>query len=96
VETEHRRKAEKYDIAQIRSGEMVQHPLTRKRKKNTACAVSQQGKAYNHVGEMVPLDDGEKLHQKYLICQSRSGYQGNREIRNPLHGLNGSLSAAQI
>src|SRR5262249_34949894 len=41
--------------------------------KAAACAVAEEGDADRHVGEVVPLDDGEEARQQYLVGQRARG-----------------------
>ena len=45
--------------------------------KGSASSKAKQGKADNHVGEMVPLDDGKEPHQEDFIADHSSRYQEN-------------------
>jgi hypothetical protein len=59
--------AEEEYVGDESQGETAQKLLPEKHQKGTAGTIPQQGKAYDHIGEMVVLDNGKKAHQKNLV-----------------------------
>jgi hypothetical protein len=59
--------AKKEYVGNERHGKPAQELLPEKHQKRTAGAISQQGEAYNHIGEMMVLNDGKKAHQEDLV-----------------------------
>ena len=50
-------------------GESLQQALSEKHQKGAAGAIAEQGKAYDHVGKMVILDNGKEAHEENFVSK---------------------------
>ena len=65
---------------------MTSHGRRGQREGGAAGAVPEQGEADDHVGQVVPLDDGEHPQQQHLVAEGTTRYQGQREQRQAPQG----------
>jgi hypothetical protein len=69
--------AEQDEVEPVDLPVALQQGVSRQGDEGPAGTVTQQGQADDHVGKVVPLDDGEQPHQQDLVAECGARDQGD-------------------
>ncbi len=81
LKADDRADAEQQGVGDEGASEVGGQALAHQGQKGTTHPVAQQGQTDHHVGEVMPLNDGEEAHQQHFVGQRRRGNQQHRKDR---------------